>query len=146
MTTKLLNDLLVRVTEKGKRAYLEEALICFGHKAYRGALIMAWNLAYSDMVDRIYASGLEKFNSQVGTHNFKRKIVDRSDFSDLKESDVIKISRAAKLISGETLKLLEEKLGKRNSAAHPSGKVITVVSAEEVIVDLLENIVLNPNL
>jgi hypothetical protein len=107
---------------------------------------MAWNLAYSDMVDRIYASGLEKFNSQVGTHNFKRKIVDRSDFSDLKESDVIKISRAAKLISGETLKLLEEKLGTRNSAAHPSGKVITVVSAEEVIVDLLENIVLNPNL
>lgn len=146
MTTKLLNDLLVRVTEKNNRAYLEEALICFGHKAYRGALIMAWNLTYSDVLDRIYATGLDKFNSQIGTHNFKRAVVNRSDFADLKESDVIKIARAAKLISGETLKLLEEKLGKRNSAAHPSGKVITVVSAEEFISDLVENVVLNPNI
>ena len=146
MTTKLLSDLLVRVTEKNNRAYLEEALICFGHKAYRGALIMAWNLAYSDVLDRIYATGLDKFNSQVGTHNFKRPIVNRLDFADLKESDVIKIARAAKLISGETLKLLDEKLGKRNSAAHPSAKVITVVSAEDFISDLVENVVLNQNI
>jgi hypothetical protein len=146
MITKLLNDLLVRVTEKHNRAYLEEALICFGHKAYRGAIIMAWNLAYSDVVDRIYSSGLDKFNGQVGTHNFRRAIVNRSDFADLKESDVIKISRAAKLISGETLKILEEKLGKRNSAAHPSAKIFTVVSAEDFISDLVENVVLNPNI
>lgn len=146
MTTKLLNDLLPRITDKNNRAYLEEALICFGHKAYRGALIMAWNLAYSDVVDRIYAKGLVQFNTQVGTHNFKRPIVNRTDFADLKESDVIKIARAAKLISGETLKLLEEKLGKRNSAAHPSGKVFVVVSAEEFISDLVENILLNTNI
>ena len=146
MVTKLLSDLLARVTGKDNRAYLDEALICFGNKAYRGAVIMAWNLAYSDVLDRIYANGLDKFNSQVGTHNFKRAIVERSDFADLKESDAIKIARAAKLISGESLKLLEEKLGKRNSAAHPSGKVITVVTAEEVISDLVENIVLKPSL
>jgi hypothetical protein len=141
-TTQLLQALLDKVSNASNRAYLEEAIICFAYGAYRGAMIMAWNLAYSNLADRIFASGLEAFNGQVGTHNFKRKVSNRSDFSDIKESDVLKIARAARLISGETLKLMEEKLGKRNSAAHPSGKIFTVVTAEEFVSDLVANVLL----
>ena len=146
VTTQLLRSLADRISNSNNHAYLEEAITCFNHKAFRGAVIMTWNLAYSDLLDRIFSTGLDAFNGQVGTHNFKRKLSNRFDFSDLRESDVIKISRAARLISGETLKILEEKLGKRNSAAHPSGKTFTVAIAEEFISDLVDNLLLKADI
>ena len=72
----------------------------------------------------------------------RRPIQNRQDFADLKESDILKICRAARLISGETLKSLDEKLGKRNTAAHPSTVIVGTATAEEVIFDLVENILL----
>jgi hypothetical protein len=109
-------------------------------KTYRASVVMAWNLEFSDFLDRIYATGLAGFNTQVGTHNFRRPIQHRQDFADVKKSDILKICRAARLISGETFKTLEEKLGKGNAAVHPSTVVVGTATAEEVIFDLVENV------
>ena len=140
--TRVLRDLLPKVNNAAQRVFLEEALVCFGVGAYRAAVVMTWNLVFSDFLDRIFASGLQQFNGQIGTHNFRRAIQTRQDFADLKESDIIKICRTARLISGETLKTLDEKLGKRNTAAHPSSVIVGTATAEEVIFDLVENVML----
>jgi hypothetical protein len=140
--TRVLTELLIRVTEPNQKAFLQETIICFKHHAYRAAIVMAWNLAYSDVLDRIFASHLQAFNSQIGTYGFKNAIQKRSDFSDMKESQIIALARAAKVLSKESMKILEEKLNKRNTAAHPSTVIVGVTTAEEVIFDLVENILL----
>lgn len=145
-TTMVLNDLVARVTDPAQKTFLIETLLCFKHHAYRAAVVMAWNLAFSDVLDRIMSKYLPAFNAQVGTHNLKKPIVDRVDFEKLKESEIIKIGAAAGIFGKETVKKLEEKLGKRNTAAHPSTVVVNVATAEEVIADLVENILLRPTL
>ena len=145
-TTALLNDLLSRVSDPAQKVFLTETLACFKHHAYRAAVVMAWNLAFSDVLDRILLHHLAAFNTGVGTHNLKKPIVDRVDFEKLKESEVIKIAAAAGILGKESVKKLEEKLGKRNTAAHPSTVVVSVATAEEVIFDLVENIVLRQTL
>jgi hypothetical protein len=143
-TTMLLNDLLGRVSDPAQKIFLTETLNCFKHHAYRAAVIMAWNLAFSEVLDRILTTHLAAFNSGVGTHNLKKPIGERVDFEKLKESEVIKIAAAAGILGKETVKKLEEKLGKRNTAAHPSTVIVSVATAEEVIFDLVENILLRP--
>jgi ABC-type Zn uptake system ZnuABC Zn-binding protein ZnuA len=64
------------------------------------------------------------------------------DFAELKESDVIRVCRSAAIISGDLAKILEEKLGKRNSAAHPSNVVFAQLQAENYIDELVRNVVL----
>jgi hypothetical protein len=65
------------------------------------------------------------------------------DFGDmLKESEVIRIAKSATIISNDVAKILDEKLGRRNSAAHPSGVRIEQLQAEDFIDDLVKNVVL----
>jgi len=144
-TTMLLNDLLGRVTDPAQKTFLTETLVCFKHHAYRAAVIMAWNLAFSDVLDRILKNHLAAFNAAgAASHHQKKPIINRVDFEKLKESEVIKIAATAGILGKESVKKLEEKLGKRNTAAHPSTVVVSVATAEEVIFDLVENIVLRP--
>ena len=145
-TTTVLNDLLARVTDPAQKMFLTETLLCFKHHAYRAAVVMAWNLAFSDVLDRIMTRHLTAFNTQVGTHNLKKPVTDRVDFEKLKESEIIKIGAAAGILGKESVKKLEEKLGKRNTAAHPSTVIVNVTTAEEVIADLVENILLRATL
>lgn len=145
-TTRVLNDLLAKVTDPAQKAFLNEALVCFKNQAYRASIVMAWNLAFSDVLDRILKSHLAAFNAQVGSHGFKHAITTRVDFELLKESQIITIARAAHVIGKETIKTLEEKLNKRNTAAHPSSVTVGAPTAEEVIFDLVENILLKPTL
>jgi hypothetical protein len=75
--------------------------------------------------------------------NVVKTIVGIDDFGDnLKESEVIKIAKSASIISNDVGKILEQKLGRRNSAAHPSGVKIEQLQAEEFIDDLVKNVVL----
>jgi hypothetical protein len=143
-TTALLNSLVDKLTNPVQKTFLEETLVCFKHHAFRASIVMAWNLAWNDVLDRILANHLTAFNSQVGTFGFKRAIAIRSDFENLKDADIVKIGRAAHIFDKETVKTLEEKLGKRNTSAHPSAHIVTPATAEEVISDLVLNIVLKP--
>jgi hypothetical protein len=60
----------------------------------------------------------------------------------LKESEVIEICNTAQLLNGNIIRILREKLGKRNNAAHPASVVIVQSQADDVITDLLNNVVL----
>lgn len=140
-TTVLLAGLLPKVTAASEKAFLTETMNCYAHGAYRAAIVMMWNLAYSHLCDVIYGEELMAFNAQLQKVLPKADaVVKRSDFENLKESRVIEVARGAGIISATTSKILNEKLIKRNTAAHPSPTKITAVTAEEVIHDLVENV------
>jgi hypothetical protein len=145
-TTALLAALVPKVTNVAQQTFLTETITCFNQKAYRATIVMAWNLAYAHVCDVIHNKHAAAFDAQ-------RKLVfpklpplsKRTDFEDYKESQVIEICRGARILDASVCKVLSEKLNKRNSAAHPSSVVVTVVQAEDVITDLLNNVVLNPS-
>jgi hypothetical protein len=92
------------------------------HGAFRAAMVMAWNLAYSHLCD------------------FVLKIDDFAD--ELKESEVIAICASARIITGDMQNVLNVGLRRRNTAAHPSRSHITQLQAEAHIEDLVQNFVL----
>ncbi|WP_041741138.1 hypothetical protein [Collimonas fungivorans] len=144
-TTALLAGLIPNVTNTAQRTFLNETLICFNNKAFRSAIVMAWNLIFSHVCDRIFETHAAVFNEQrQKVYPKLPELTKRTDFEDYKESQVIEICRGARILDATVCKTLTEKLGRRNTAAHPSSNVITEVSAEDMIVDLVTNVLLNP--
>jgi hypothetical protein len=58
------------------------------------------------------------------------------------ESEVIEVCGTASIVNDNTKKILNEKLTRRNMAAHPSLVAITQFQAQDVISDLVDNIIL----
>ncbi|MBI3909456.1 MAG: hypothetical protein HY320_00815 [Armatimonadetes bacterium] len=132
-----------KVPDVAERDFLKEALVCFRYGAFRAAIVMCWNLAFDHLCNYVLKSHLSDFNGQLPVVCRKARPVSSKDhFSDLKESQVLEVCRAARIISGDVHKILVEKLNKRNTAAHPSNVVISQVQAEELITDLVNNVVL----
>lgn len=141
----LLAALPAKLSVDCERAYLEEALICFRHGAFRATIVMAWNVAYDHLCNVILTTHLIAFNTQLPKSYPKADIaviLKRDDFELLKESQVIQVAKSANIISGSVHKIMKEKLDRRNIAAHPSGVAIAQVTAEDVIIDLIQNVVL----
>lgn len=65
----------------------------------------------------------------------------RRIYEHLKEAEVIAIAKDAGIIAEDIWKILEEKLGKRNSAAHASSVIIGQLQADALIDDLVKNVV-----
>lgn len=142
---QLLTELPSRLPVTAEKAYLEEALICFRHKAFRAAIVMAWNLAYDHLCQCVLDRHLALFNSQLKLSYPKADvtaITKKEDFAELKEFQVLQVCKSATIISSSLFKILKEKLDRRNVAAHPSGIQMTQLTAEEVIRDLIDNVVL----
>jgi hypothetical protein len=110
---------------------------------------MAWNLAYHHLCDYVLKSRLADFNtrwpiSRPGDHKKgNRSIASMDDINgELKESVFIEVCRDAGIITKDVWKILDQKLGKRNSAAHPSSVNIGELQAEEFIDDIVKNVIL----
>jgi len=145
---KLLSELPSRVPSLAEKAYLEESLTCFSHRAFRAAIVMCWNLAFDHLCEFVLHKHLMAFNAQLPRSFPKADIIavsKKDDFAELKEAQVLQVCRSAIIITGSMHKILKEKLDRRNIAAHPSGVVVSELTAEEFIKDLLENVVLQLN-
>jgi hypothetical protein len=148
--TNLLANLPQQVPDLAQRTFLDEALTCFRHGAFRAAMVMAWNLAYHHLCDFVLKNKLAEFNQRwplnyPGQHkNAQKRISKMEDFADeLKESEVIAICASARIVTGDMQKVLNVGLQRRNIAAHPSGATITPLQTEAHIEDLVLNFVLN---
>lgn len=146
---KLLEELPAKVPDVAEREFLREALISYRSGAFRAAVLMSWIVAFDHLLSYVLAHRLDQFNRQwpktFSVHHQKARVQEirnRDDFAELKESQVITICKSAAIITGDMCKILEEKLGKRNSAAHPSTVTIGQIQAEGVIDDLVNNIIL----
>jgi hypothetical protein len=59
----------------------------------------------------------------------------------MQESKLIEIARGSKIISNDVRKILDTKLGIRNSSAHPTSISISEVKATDFIIDLVDNVI-----
>lgn len=145
-TSALLSGLIPQITDASKKTFLNETIACFNSSAYRAAIIMAWNLTYSHICDRIFWTHAVAFNAQRAKVFPKMpELSKRTDFEDYKESVVIEICRGARIFDATVCKILTSRLDRRNAAAHPSSAVFTSIQAEDQITDLVNNVLLNVN-
>jgi hypothetical protein len=142
----LLRDLLSKVTNNEENNFLEEAIKSFEIGAYRSAIIMTWILTIDHLYTYILSYKKQEFINSLKKINSKISIYCKDDFSEIKESQFIEICRNAQIISNDTRKILDYKLGIRNTFAHPSTTVLTKNKALEFIEDLIVNVILKYNL
>jgi len=107
---------------------------------------MVWNLAYDHLVRWVFAdpNRLQSLNAGIASKYPKKilVVVKLEDLDALKESEFIEAARVGKILDKNSFQILEEKLRRRNMAAHPSRVVISQHSADDMITDLVTNIVL----
>lgn len=145
--SKILSDLVGKVPDMAEKNFLAEAIKCYRVEAYRACVVMTWNLAYSHLLQWILndPGRLKAFNEAIQKRYQKRTNVSISTYDgfseEFKESEVIEVCSTASLLNSEIIRILREKLGKRNSAAHPASVVIVQSQADDVITDLINNVV-----
>jgi hypothetical protein len=146
---QMVKDLVNILPELGEKDIFQEALICLKNDAGRAAIIMVWNIAFYHLCQYILKHKKAEFNSRIPIR-YPRKwnaadmplVTKYDDFGDeMTEREVIEVANSEGIITGNMHKVYVEKLGKRNSAAHPSSSHVTQVQAEGFIDDLIQNTV-----
>jgi hypothetical protein len=147
--TKMLGDLPMKVPNVDEREFLKETLTCYKCGAFRATIVMCWSLAFDHFLHYILKHHLTKFNTQwpvtFAKHHDKSRvstISTRDDFGEFQDTQILQICKAAAIITPDIYKIMDENLGKRNTAAHPSNVTIGQSKAESVVEDLVTNIVL----
>jgi hypothetical protein len=125
-------------------AFIVEAISCYEHKLYRSAIIMTWLFAMDSIFEYILSKKASEFNAAYQADSSNKKglqISSKDDFAELKESKLIEICRSANIITNDVRKILDTKLGIRNTCAHPSAVKILDVKCADFITDLLDNVI-----
>ena len=142
-----LKALEAKISDPQQSIFLQEALVCFANEAYRAAIVMAWNLAYHHVTSLIFKQHLAAFNAQLKILFPKETEIKLfTDFEDMRESKFITVVKGGSIVTSATAKTMKAKLDIRNSAAHPSSTIVSPITAEEAITDLVKNILLRSTL
>lgn len=145
-TSHLLRKLLTKLQDKKEQLFLQEVIDCYEIGARRAAIVMVWILTIYHLQEYIFRNELSSFNIVLAKNTDKRikisKISKIDDFSEIPENKFIEFARSAKIISKDIRKILDTKLGIRNTSAHPSAVKISEVKATDFIIDLVENIII----
>jgi len=151
---QMVRDLVTLLPELEEQDIMKEALTCLKHDAGRAAMLMVWNIAFYHLCQFILKWKLADFNNRIPVR-FPRKwkladmplIKKYDDFGDeMSEREVIEVCNSAGIINGDIYKVYVNRLGTRNSVAHPSTLHVTQVQAEGYIDDLIRNTVLLLNI
>ena len=143
-TSATLRSLEHKLPAGADKEFLNEAIDCFEVGANRAAIVMTWILAVDHLYAYILAHKLSDFNAALAKDKGVKlsSVSQRDHFTEIKESKFIELCRAAGIISNDVRKILDQKLGTRNSCAHPSGVTINKSKAIDFIEDLVDNVVL----
>lgn len=145
-TSRLLRGLLPRVRGSQKKDFLLEAIDCYEIGARRATIVLVWILAIRHLQEYIFNSRLSSFNTALAKVNDRRikvkNVSSLDDFGDIPESKFIDLARSARIITNDVRKILDAKLGIRNSCAHPSGVSVSDVKTTDFVIDLVDNVVL----
>lgn len=144
---KVLTDLLDQLGDPGERVFYHETITCYQHGAFRAAIVMAWNLAYDHVARWVLAdpARLAVFNAGIAKRNPRKahvQIATRADFEELKEDETVEIVGGLPGVTGSMKRILKEKLGRRNTYAHPSTATVARPQVDDMITELVNNIVL----
>lgn len=129
------------------QSYLNEAVDCYEHGAYRGAVLMIW----AATVEHIYSAienrpggfkALESANkSRFSASKSYHRISKKNDLLYLNDKNFLLLCEDAGVFNRNARKLLEEKLDTRNFCGHPTGYVIGREETVVFIESLINNIV-----
>lgn len=142
---ELLEQLPARISLDSEKVFLEEVLKCLKCGANRAAIVMAWNLAFDHFLNWLISHHLQAFNTQLPkSFQYARIscVSKKDDFGELQESQTLQVAKSAGLITADLHRLMTERLGRRNSAAHPSSLVFGQLEAESAVSELIQNVVL----
>jgi hypothetical protein len=143
---KDLRKLLTHITNPAQNEFLKEAIDCLEISAYRASIVMVWNLTVDHLFAYILKHKLTAFNAALSLNTDKRikitSVTDRDDFNEIPENKFIEFCRTAKIISNDIRKILDTKLGIRNTYAHPSNLTVGETKAVEFVEDLVNNVIL----
>jgi hypothetical protein len=135
-----------KLTAGTAKAFLKETIDCFEAGANRATIVMCWILAIDHLIEYTKTHHLAAFNAVLAANTDKRvkvtTINSRDDFGDIPEGKLIEFLRSARVVDNDVRKILDQKLGTRNSYAHPSGIVITRTKVIDFVEDLVNNVVL----
>jgi hypothetical protein len=144
-----VKDLINNVPDVSEKDFMREAEICLRHDAGRATMIMVWNVAFYHLCQFIMKHHPAKFNAGFQTHYSGlwqqakvKTMVTYDDFLTLKESVVIDICKREQIITQTQFKILDKRLGERNTAAHPNSTKVGQLQAEAFIEDIVDNVVL----
>jgi hypothetical protein len=141
-----LRQLLLHIKNPLKNEFLKEAIDCFEISAYRASIVMVWNLTIDHLYEYVMKHELTNFNLALSKNTDKRikitSVTTKDDFADIPENKFIEFCRSGNIISNDIRKILDNKLGIRNSYAHPSNIKVLESKAIEFIEDLVNNVVI----
>lgn len=139
-----LRSLEQKLAEGEEKRFLAETIDCFEVGANRACIVMVWILTLDHIISHVINHKMNDFNQALSNDRGVKLdcVRDRDDFSDIREAKLIELCRAAKIISNDVRKILDNALGVRNSAAHPSGVKVADSKVIAVVEDLVENVIL----
>lgn len=144
-----LTKIISKVKDNNKRRFLSEAIACIEIRAKRATLLMTWLVTIDHLFDYILSHKLSEFNTAISKRSDRYNkivIVEKDDFSDVKEIVFIEVCRSAKIINNDIRKILDEKLDIRNTFAHPSDVELHDSKVVNFVEDLIDNVILKYNL
>ncbi|WOH81880.1 hypothetical protein RX327_01280 [Bradyrhizobium sp. BEA-2-5] len=145
-TSAELRKLESRFPSGAEKGFLTELINCFEMGAGRAAIVMCWILVIDHLYAYVLTHHLSAFNAALAKNTDKRVRVSviqgRDDFSDIPEGKFIEFLRSANIVSSDVRKILDAKLGIRNTSAHPSSVAIKPSKVVEFVDDLIENVIL----
>ena len=139
-----LQRVIARVTDPQRKDFLAEAISCLGVGARRATVVLTWVAALDHLHEYVLIHQLASFNAALGRRSdrlSKFVVAARDDFGEMKESVFIEVCRSANVITADVRKILDEKLGFRNSCAHPSSISIGDSKVVSFIEDLVDNVI-----
>jgi len=140
-----LTALVGKISGDAEQRFLAEAIACVEVKARRAAVVMAWAMTVDHLERYVLSHKLIEFNASWGRRadNRGRRVAIQDDFLEIRdEAAFIEVLRSASIITNDIRKILDEKLGFRNTCAHPNDVVIPESKVLAAIEDLVYNVVL----
>jgi hypothetical protein len=139
-----LRKMYEELNEGARKEFLRESLDSYTHGNNRSAVVMFWLFLMDHLYELVLTKHLAAFNTVLATNTDRRVKVDvvskRDDFGDIPEGKFVEFLRSAGIVSNDVRKILDQKLGTRNTAAHPSTVTFKASKAAEFLEDLIENV------
>lgn len=137
---------LPTLLKKPESDYAKEVINCLKVEAYHAAIVLMWVITISHLRNFVLAFKLNDFNTSLSKHTKYQKkglaISKYDDFEEINEQDFLDLLKNANIISKGRHKLLNEKLGVRNTYAHPTSLTLTDTKTFSFIEDLVNDIII----
>lgn len=143
-TSAPLKEIYEQLPDGPRKEFLREAVASYEIGCNRAAVIMFWLFLLDHLFELVEKKYLNDFNSVLEKNTDKRvkvtSIARRDDFGEIPEGKFIELLRSSGIISADVRKILDQKLGTRNTAAHPSTVKLQQSKANDFFDDLIENV------